>query len=139
MGRWLVEERQAKFIPPDEGGGGAIPATALLSDAEAVPPPPPEAEDLSRQRVLTCAHCRKEIENLRDALKCRCGQVYHESCASEIGRCPNCQRSFDIARPAEKRMVTAKCPSCSEIQIVPETTDLMHIRFGACGALLHEI
>src|SRR5207245_7356934 len=47
----------------------ATPAPALFADAEAVPPPPPEADDLSRQRVLTCAHCRKEIENLRDALK----------------------------------------------------------------------
>src|SRR2546426_2530252 len=136
---WLVYERQAKFIPPDEGEGEAIPATALLSDAEAVPPPPPEAEDLSRQRVLTCAHCGKEIEDLKDALKCRCGQVYHESCASDIGHCPNCQRSFDITRPAEKRMVTAKCPSCAEIQIVPEAADLMQTRCEACGALLQEI
>ncbi len=134
---WLLYERLAKLIPPEEAGAYA--PMAPLAGGEAPPPPPPELEELARQRVLTCARCGKEIQDLKAALKCRCGQVYHETCAAEIGRCPNCQRELDIARPAEKRMVTAKCPSCGEIQIVAETADLMQTRCEACGALLREI
>ncbi len=134
IGTWLLYEHRSKFIPPEEET--FAPAAPL---GEGVPPPPPELEDLARQRMLTCAHCRNEIVDLKAALKCRCGQVYHESCALEIGRCPNCQREFDVSRPAEKRMVTAKCPSCGEIQIVAETADLMQTRCEACGALLQEI
>ncbi len=134
---WLLYERQAKFIPPEEAD--AFATAAPLAEGEAPPPPPPELEDLARHRVLTCAYCGNEIEDLKGALKCRCGQVYHESCAADIGRCPNCQRELDVTRPAEKRMVTAKCASCGEIQIVAETADLLQTRCEACGALLNEI
>jgi len=135
----LLYERQAKFIPPEESDGEALAAVGSFAEGEAPPPPPPEARDLSRQGVLSCSQCGREIEDLKTALKCRCGQVYHETCAADIGRCPNCQRAFDISRPAEKRMVTSKCPACGEIQIVPETADLMQTRCEACGALLREI
>ena len=135
----LLYERQAKFIPPEESDGESLAAAGSFAEGEAPPPPPPEARDLSRQGVLSCSQCGREIEDLKAALKCRCGQVYHETCAADIGRCPNCQRAFDISRPAEKRMVTSKCPACGEIQIVPETADLMQTRCEACGALLREI
>ncbi|OGS49938.1 MAG: hypothetical protein A3K65_04400 [Euryarchaeota archaeon RBG_16_68_12] len=61
------------------------------------------------------------------------------ACATEIGRCPNCQREFEGARMAEKKMVTTKCPACGEIQVVPEGANLMQTRCEACGALLKEI
>jgi len=137
IGTWLLYERRARFIPPEEAD--AFATAAPFAEGEAPPPPPPELEELARQRVLACARCGNEIEDLKGALKCRCGQVYHESCAADIGRCPNCQRELDVTRPAEKRMVTAKCPSCGEIQIVAETADLMQTRCEACGALLKEI
>ncbi|TLZ71490.1 MAG: DUF835 domain-containing protein [Methanobacteriota archaeon] len=139
---WAIYERRAKFIPPEEGEGELAPGFAGEGAAPEVLPPPPEGEGagpMARQRVLTCAHCGNEIEDLKAALKCRCGQVYHESCAADIGRCPNCQRVLEVTRPAERRMVTAKCPACGEIQVVPETADLMQTRCEACGALLKEI
>jgi len=139
---WLLYDRQAKFIPPEEGAAGVEAVAPAAGDELAPPPPPPEAEEApfaARQRLLTCAHCQNEIEDPKDAYKCRCGQVYHATCAAEIQRCPNCQRALDIARPAERRMVTAKCPACGEIQVVPEGTDLMQTRCEACGALLKEI
>ena len=142
LATWFLYEHQAKYIPPDEEQGGI--ASAAMGDAGVAepPPPPPEAQaggPGAPMRVLTCAHCGKEIEDLKEALKCRCGQVYHITCASDIGHCPNCARAFDITRPVERRMITAKCPSCGEIQVVPETADLMQTRCEACGALLKEI
>ncbi len=139
---WFLYERQAKFIPPEEPGAEALAAEPGPTPEGELEPPPPEAEGipvLAPQRVFACAYCLNEIEDPRDAHKCRCGQVYHGTCASEIRRCPNCQRSLDIARPVERRMITAKCPACGEIQVVPEGADLMETRCEACGALLREI
>jgi len=138
---WFLYTYQAKLIPPEET---QVEETVVVpapheAIAEAPPPPPPEMEGLLRQGFLSCAHCGKEIGDPAAALKCLCGQVYHGSCAADIKLCPNCQRSLVIPSPTDRRMVTTKCASCGEIQVVSETADLMQTRCEACGALMKEI
>jgi len=138
LGSWAVYRREARFIPPAE---------AEEIGAEDVPPPPPdllspsEAEglDLRPHRILPCARCLEEIEFREDVHKCLCGQTYHRECAADLGQCPNCRRPLGVVEPLEKKMVAAKCPECGEIQLVPESTDLMRTRCETCGAHLKGI
>ncbi len=140
---WYLYQRRAKFAPPpaEEEAAAAFepPAPGPETEGEFVPPPPGAEAEPTRERVLSCAHCMNPISDPQAVYKCRCGQVYHLECADRIGRCPNCQRAIEGARPAEKKMVTANCPSCGEIQVVEEGLDLMQTRCEACGALMKEI
>ncbi len=129
---WFWYERRARLIPPEpEIGMGERLATDL-------PPPPPPAVEETQPRMI-CAQCDRDIEDAAQAYKCLCGQWYHLPHAAELGTCRNCGRALLADQPPEKKMVTVKCPTCQEINVVEEQVELAFAKCSACGVILKEV
>jgi DNA-directed RNA polymerase subunit RPC12/RpoP len=77
-----------------------------------------------------------EITDLKEAIRCRCGQIYHDNCAAKVVTCPTCGNDLDVGDEEEKKMTTAKCSSCSEIVLIEEDADLMRTMCENCGSAL---
>jgi len=129
---WFWYDRRAKLIPrePELAPGEHLATEFPL-------PPPPAMEDLGQRMI--CAHCDLDIADAADAVRCTCGQWYHVAHASELGTCKNCGRPLAVEKPPEKRMVTIKCPTCEEINVVEEGLDLHAAKCSACGVILKEV
>jgi len=126
---WFWYDRQAKIalaMPP------ALPEAEV---EEEPPPPPPSPEELPR---AICAHCALDIEDPATLFRCVCGQTYHAEHAVEVGTCVNCGRPLRAA-PPEKQLLTVKCPSCGEINLLAEGADARVAKCTACSSILQEI
>ncbi len=127
---WFWYDRKAKLLPPEpEMTAGERLAT------DALPPPPPSEEVAPR---VICAACDHDIEDPETAYKCGCGQVYHVEHATQ-GTCGNCGRLLQAAPPPEKRMLTVKCPTCEEVNVVEEGVELTLAKCTSCNGILKEI
>ena len=61
---------------------------------------------------IRCDICFDDIGDERVS-QCKCGKVFHLSCAEPTGECPYCGTPFsDFEEPREPRHVT--CPRCGE-------------------------
>ncbi|HEV8594326.1 MAG TPA: DUF835 domain-containing protein, partial [Thermoplasmata archaeon] len=127
---WFWYSHRAKLIPREAGLGTG---EQLGSD---LPPPPPTGEDMGR---MICAQCDQDILGSAEAYQCACGQWYHIPHALDLGTCKNCGRALEPGAPPETKMVTVKCPTCQEINVVEEGVDLAFAKCSACGVILKEI
>lgn len=127
----VMYDRKTMMIPPAveeediyiDGEGEAA------GEAEAPPPPPVHS-------TLACTVCMDEITSLKEAIRCKCGQIYHRSCAAKVATCPACGNDLEVGEEEEKKMTTAKCSSCSEVVLIEEGTDLMRTMCESCGSAL---
>ncbi|MFQ6107582.1 MAG: DUF835 domain-containing protein [Thermoplasmata archaeon] len=127
----LLYDRKTMIIPPaaEEEEDFRVASQAPVVVAAAPPPPPVHS-------TLACSVCMDEITDLRKAIRCRCGQLYHKSCAAKVATCPSCGNDLELGEEEEKAMTTAKCSSCSEIVLVEEGMDLMKTICENCGSTL---
>ena len=119
-----------------------LPAEMKLAPGERLaselPPPPPPAGEVEPARAI-CAHCDMDIEDPADVYVCACGQKYHVAHAAERGTCVNCGRELAPPPPPERRMVTVQCPTCGEINVLEEGTDVSRAKCTACGVILKDV
>jgi DNA replication protein DnaC len=54
-----------------------------------------KAKLVTLDQSITCNECTKELKSGLPVVVCRCGKKYHEKCASNVGRCPTCDCSFE--------------------------------------------
>jgi len=125
----LLYDKKTMMIPP-EVEEEEIPIS-MEAPIVAEPPPPPTVHP-----TLACTVCMDEIADLREGVRCRCGQVYHKNCAAKVETCPACGNELDVGEDDEKKMTTIKCSSCSEIVLVEEGVDLMRTQCENCGCVL---
>lgn len=125
-------DHKTKLIPPEPTEEG-IKVVVEQPPSIVAPAPPPV------HSVLSCAVCMDEIKNLGDAVRCRCGQLFHEACAARVGKCPSCGAELIPPEEQEKKMVTVECPSCGEIVLVDEGADLIRTHCEACGSILQRV
>jgi len=124
--------RLAKMLPrePEIGAG-----ESLASDLP--PPPPPAPAELAPR--LICAHCDHDIEDAATAFVCECGEAYHADHAAERKTCIKCGRPLAAPPPPEARVLTVVCPTCGEVNVLPEGTDLAGAKCSSCGVILKDI
>lgn len=125
----LLYDRKTMMIPP-EVEEEEVPV-AVEVPVVAVAPPPPLVHS-----TLSCTVCMGEITDLKGAIRCKCGQIYHRNCAAKVRTCPACATELEVGEEEEKKMTTAKCASCSEIVLVEEGVDLMKTLCESCGSVL---
>jgi ribosomal protein S27E len=124
---------------------------------QAIPEPTPEEEEIhvtletpeedfamvpggGMALAVPCSVCLEDLHDVAtEGIKCRCGQVFHKDCAAKAERCPNCNRLLEAVKPKEKRMLTIKCPSCSDIVLVEGDADLLRTNCESCGSILQEV
>jgi len=124
--------RLAKMLPAEPAvGAGEIPSSELL------PPPPPAPEEGAPR--LICGHCDHDIEDAATAFVCECGEAYHPEHAAERGTCAKCGRPLGAPPPPEKHMLSVQCPTCDEVNLVQEGTDLGAAKCSACNVILKEV
>ena len=74
---------------------------------------------------IRCDICFDDIGD-EPVSQCRCGKVYHLTCAEPTGQCPYCGADFkDFMPPRPARHIT--CPRCGE---------MMNGNICACGTIL---
>ncbi len=99
-------------------------------------PPAPAREKPSGP---PCNVCHKPITDYVDLLKCKCGQLYHESCAEVARHCTKCGNALVEIIPEGPAKKDVKCPTCGQNNSVEEGTDLLLVQCGKCGVLLEKI
>lgn len=126
----ILYDRKTTMIPPvpEEEEEFFLPEEAPIA-AEAASPPPVHS-------TLSCTVCMDEIMNMREAVRCRCGQIYHKNCAAKVSTCPACGEELDVGEEEEKVMTTGKCSSCGDIVLIEEGADLMKTICENCGSVL---
>ncbi|MFH0815196.1 MAG: DUF835 domain-containing protein [Methanobacteriota archaeon] len=82
-----------------------------------------------------CGMCRQAIDNHDDMTKCTCGKVYHKHCIVNVKACPFCSTPF----PGMVKTKDVQCPTCAEMNKIPEEASLMSTKCKACGTLLAKI
>jgi hypothetical protein len=130
----LIYDRKIMMIPPeaDEDDMLRVSEAPAISEEDAPPPPPVHS-------TLACTVCMGEITDLKEAIRCRCGQLYHRSCGTKVATCPACGNDLEVGEEDEKKMTTAKCGSCSEIVLVEDDADLMRTTCENCGSALRVV
>ncbi len=100
---------------------------------EAPPPPEPAAA------VAHCTHCLREVLEGDKTYNCTCGAVYHLSCAAGLMRCSNCRKPIAVEVVREKKVVSMRCESCGELQVIPEGADPRAVTCERCGGRLRHL
>lgn len=127
----VIYDRKTMMIPPAvEEEDIHITVEAPPVNGAVAPPPPPV------HSTLACTVCMDEITDLKEAVRCKCGQIYHDNCAAKVATCPACGNDLEVGEADEKKMTTAKCSSCSEIVLIEEGADLMRTMCENCGSAL---
>ncbi len=82
-----------------------------------------------------CGMCRKGIDDHGEMTKCACGKVYHKQCIAGVKACPFCTTPF----PGMVKKKDVQCPTCGEVNNIPDEANLMATKCKACGTLLAKI
>ncbi len=99
------------------------------------PPPPPEPA----VAVAHCTYCLREVLEGDKTYNCTCGAVYHLSCAAGLIRCSNCRKPIAVEVVREKKVVSMRCESCGELQVIPEGADPRAVTCERCGGRLRHL
>jgi hypothetical protein len=86
-----------------------------------------------------CEVCRKPITDFTDLTKCKCGKLYHERCAHIAENCTSCGNAFVEPAEPEIKMKNVQCPTCGEMNTVPEESDLLREDCKACNVMLEKV
>ncbi|MDO9537718.1 MAG: DUF835 domain-containing protein [Thermoplasmata archaeon] len=105
------------------------------SARQPAPAPPTEAKPTGPP----CNVCKKSITDYVDLLKCKCGQLYHESCAEVAKHCTKCGNALVEIIPEGPAMKDIKCPTCGKTNTVEEGVDLLLANCGSCGVILETL
>ncbi|MBI5000959.1 MAG: DUF835 domain-containing protein [Euryarchaeota archaeon] len=124
--------RRATPLPQSESGvrvvvspsPGPMAAPAPMAQAAAAPAGPP------------CGMCKQPLADAPNATKCTCGRLFHPNCVLGMKTCPYCQAFLPGAGP---KTVKVQCPTCGEINDVPEDADKLSVKCKACKVPLEAI
>ena len=86
-----------------------------------------------------CNVCKKPITDYVNLLKCKCGQLYHESCAEVAKHCTKCGNALVEIIPEGPVEVEVKCPTCGKANSVEEGLDLLMVKCTSCGVILEKV
>jgi hypothetical protein len=123
-----------------------IPEEPVVAPRPVAPTPPPVAAAAPVQVVVQqqaasepsgppCGMCRKPIDNHAEMTKCACGKVYHKECILGVKACPFCSTPF----PGMVKRKDVQCPTCAEINKIPEEASLLSTKCKACNTILAKI
>ncbi len=104
--------------------------------AQATPAPPPAKE---KPTGPPCNVCHKPITDYVDLLKCKCGQLYHESCAQVAKHCTKCGNALVEIVPVGPAKKDVKCPTCGQMNSIEEEMDLLLVQCGKCGVIMEKV
>jgi hypothetical protein len=82
-----------------------------------------------------CGMCRQAIDDHAEMTKCTCGKVYHKNCIISVKACPFCSTPF----PGMVKTKNIQCPTCGEVNKIPDEANLMSTKCKACSTLLAKI
>ncbi len=102
------------------------------------PAPEPQAEIVTPTGP-PCKVCDKPITDFVDLLKCKCGHLYHESCAEIAKHCTNCGSALVDIEPEGPVMNDIQCPTCGEMNSVEEGTDMLKVKCAACDIIMEKL
>lgn len=86
-----------------------------------------------------CNVCKKPITDYVDLLKCKCGQLYHESCAEVARHCTKCGNALVEIVPTGPVKKNIQCPTCGEMNNVEEGLDLLIVKCTKCGIIMEKV
>jgi len=86
-----------------------------------------------------CNVCKKPITDYVDLLKCKCGQLYHESCAEVARHCTKCGNALVEIIPTGPVKKNIQCPTCGEMNSVEEGLDLLLVKCTKCSVIMEKI
>lgn len=99
----------------------------------------PQAPAKERPTGPPCVVCKKPITDYVDLKKCKCGQLYHETCAEVARHCTKCGAALVEIIPEGPVKVEVKCPTCGKSNQVEEGLDLLMVKCSACGIILEKV
>ncbi|HEX9340022.1 MAG TPA: DUF835 domain-containing protein [Thermoplasmata archaeon] len=126
--RAYYRQRLEEAPPPVVG------APPILEGREEVPPSPEPVAVFAH-----CTHCLREVREGDKTYNCTCGAVYHLSCAAGLMRCANCRKPIALEVVREKKVVSMRCESCGELQVIPEGADPRAVTCEHCGGRLRHL
>ncbi len=118
----------------EEAPPPVVDETPVLRSREEAPPPPEPAAT-----VAHCTHCLREVLEGDKTYNCTCGAAYHLSCAAGLMRCSNCRKPIAIEVVRENKVVSMRCESCGELQVIPEGADPRAVTCERCGGRLRHL
>ncbi|MCK4266772.1 MAG: DUF835 domain-containing protein, partial [Thermoplasmata archaeon] len=86
-----------------------------------------------------CLICKKPVTDFLDLVKCKCGQLFHQQCAEVAVNCVNCGTALVEVEEKGPEMMEAQCPTCGEVNKLPEGVDLMTEKCKACGVIMETV
>jgi hypothetical protein len=86
-----------------------------------------------------CNVCKKPITDYVDLLKCKCGQLYHESCAEVARHCTKCGVALVEIVPTGPVKKNLQCPTCGEMNNIEEGLDLLLVKCTKCGVIMEKV
>ncbi len=86
-----------------------------------------------------CKVCDKSITDYVDLLKCKCGHLYHETCAEVARHCTNCGDALVEIEPEGPIMMDVQCPTCGEMNSIEEDMKTLKVTCEACGIILEAL
>jgi hypothetical protein len=101
----------------------------------AAPAPQPKAKPTGPP----CNVCKKPITDYVDLLKCKCGQLYHESCAEVAQHCTKCGVALVEIAPTGPVKKNIQCPTCGEMNNIEEGLDLLLVKCTKCGVIMEKV
>ncbi len=102
VGKLAKGKLPAKYKAPEEIveiEEEELPEEVELPEAPEPPVAPEEAMMPTLIKLddksVTCGICLGAIKTGLNAVKCRCGKLYHDTCAVRVAECPKCDAKFD--------------------------------------------
>jgi DNA replication protein DnaC/predicted RNA-binding Zn-ribbon protein involved in translation (DUF1610 family) len=95
---WEEEDEEESEVDGDDDSIGSEYPTEEEEGPKIITPDKMKkrkAKLVTLDQGITCNECVKDIKSGLPVVVCRCGKKYHESCATDVGRCPTCDCSFE--------------------------------------------
>ena len=102
-------------------------------------PPAAAPKEEAKPTGPPCKVCEKPITDFVDLLKCKCGSLFHESCAEVAQHCTSCGSALVEIEPEGPVMKDVQCPTCGEMNSIEDDVDPLKAKCAACGVILEKL
>ncbi|MEW5936491.1 MAG: DUF835 domain-containing protein [Candidatus Thermoplasmatota archaeon] len=126
-------------LPPRRIAAPAEPGVRVVVEPSGAPAAPAASHPVPVPATPTgplCTICKQAIHDEKKMVDCECGRAFHSDCVKEMKKCPFCEAYLPGKAPKAAKI---QCPTCGEINEVPEGSDLMEEKCKACGVPLETL